>query len=880
MKTLTPTALTGANNLVFRLPAFLFLFALLLQNTAFAQISTNGLILYWNLNETSGLVAHDSSTNGNNGNLVGTNWPGDAGCTLPANSQWITGGYTNGALHMTPGFTSSTPAPTRVEITTITAASMWASSPATTNSQTWALWVRLGANNVGFQNLIGEPTGAGAGNNLGFDTTGYIPRILWNNGGTGAATIQSAAGAIPTNVWTHLALTYDNQNQSNLTLYVNGSVQANATLATVRPFLGTVELGTRGNYEFGFQGDVDEVYVYNRALAPSEVAALAGVPFGPPQIITPVQNVMVWQGQPASMSVTASGVGTLGYQWYNNNLPITGQTNAQIVIDASAQPSDDGVYTIIITNYLGAVTSSASLFVRPTVVIPASTPSWIPTNGLVFYWNMDNTTNFEALDYSGNNYHGALVNFPFNTSQQVPGFIGNSLYIHSTNGSLPQVVVTNLPMITNLTWSCWVKIVPSGDACAMSSSFPGAADGSSLGFGGTTNDTHPRILWNHGAASTTLQGPAGVDYNDWNQIGCTYSQSNTLMTLYLNGEPIGVNDNCTSTPFNWMAVGIRLAQQAESLNGDIDEVLCYNRALAPSEMQALYQNSLTNGQTPFRYIQVSLGNLTISTNYGAPYGLTGHFVNVPTNGFYEATIRTLWTNGTAVLLGTTNLSKPWQVLSGAQYGLGNTPEQIGTIPTTNSLNNLNPTTLFIRASVTQPAPLFSDNFQSGAPGWTHGGTSDSWALGVPTNGPSGGPNGGYNGETNVYCTGLNTVYNGAEAAWLHSPPINLGGLQQATIVYWEWADFYPDTLFDYGQVNLVDATTLQPVASDLWQVSDTTTNYTPSGWVQRVIDIPAPNLMSSTNVEIEFMMNTDPYNPAHPGWFLDNVEVLPYGNPY
>jgi hypothetical protein len=172
--------------------------------------------------------------------------------------------------------------------------------------------------------------------------------------------------------------------------------------------------------------------------------------------------------------------------------------------------------------------------------------------------------------------------------------------------------------------------------------------------------------------------------------------------------------------------------------------------------------------------------------------------------------------------------------------------------------------------------LFSDDFESGASGWTDGGQNDSWALGTPTN-PDG-PSGGYSG-THVYGTGLSANYNGAEVAWLHSPPINLGGLKQATIVYKEWANFYPNSTFEYGQVNLVDADTLQAVASGLWQVSDTTTNYTADGWVERVVDIPSPNTMSSTNVMIEFMMYTDPYSPTAPGWFLDDVAVLPYGYP-
>jgi hypothetical protein len=87
-------------------------------------------------------------------------------------------------------------------------------------------------------------------------------------------------------------------------------------------------------------------------------------------------------------------------------------------------------------------------------------------------------------------------------------------------------------------------------------------------------------------------------------------------------------------------------------------------------------------------------------------------------------------------------------------------------------------------------------------------------------------------------------------------------------------------LFDYAEVNLVDANSQQYVATGLWQFAGATTNYTADGWITRVVDIPSPNTMSSTNVEVEFLIETDPYNNPLPGWFLDNVEVLPYGNPY
>lgn len=851
---------TKTGTLAIKALIYLFLFSLVLQRSAVAQIPTNGLIFHWSMNQTSGLVAYDSSTNDNNGSLIGTNWPGDPGCTLPLNSQWITNGEsgTNYALHFDAGITGAPPTPTCVEITGLQNEGIW-NGTTTTNSMTWSLWVRLDSYSS-FQNVMARPTGVGDGDNLGFDTTGEIPRVLWNNGGTPSATIQSAAGAIPTNVWVHLALTYDYYNHSNLTLYVNGGAVASATNAGVRAFTGTIDLGRRGNQEFAFPGDIDDAYFYNRALSPSEIATMAGVPFGPPEITLAPVNQVLWPGQVAAFNVTAIGVPPLNYQWYQSGMSLSGQTNSSLIY-TNVQPSQAGAYSVVITNIYGAVTSSASLFVLQTNDVPASTPSWLCTNGLVFYWNMDNTTNFEAFDTSGNNNDGALINFPLNGSQQVPGFTGNGLYIQSLNGSLPQVVVTNLPMITNTTWAAWVKAQPNDFGTILSASFPGAADGSCLGFGSGSNNMHPRLLWNNGVGSTTIQAPEALDYNDWNFVAVTYESTNTTLTLFVNGKQDGVSQVASSTPFNYMAAGVRLSAQEEEFKGAMDDVLCYNRALSPGEIEALYLNSISNGQVPFRWVKVQTQSFTNSQIGG-------------TNTF-TLNVRTLWTNGVPVLLGTTNLAdaSSWQAIPGAQFNPSNTETIYATA--TSSVPNL-----FILAGVAEPAPLFYDDLQSGAPGWTHGGQNDSWTLGVPTNGPYGGPNGGYNGETNVFSTGLNGTYNGAETAWLHSPPINLGGLQQATIVFEEWADIFADPLFDYAEVNLVDANSQQYVATGLWQFAGATTNYTADGWITRVVDIPSPNTMSSTNVEVEFLIETDPYNNPLPGWFLDNVEVLPYGNPY
>jgi hypothetical protein len=82
--------------------------------------------------------------------------------------------------------------------------------------------------------------------------------------------------ALPLNVWSHVVATYDGATQR---LYVNGvqvaqRAQTGAMVQSNNPF----RIG--GSQPFGefFQGRIDEVKVYNRALTAAEIAAAASIP--------------------------------------------------------------------------------------------------------------------------------------------------------------------------------------------------------------------------------------------------------------------------------------------------------------------------------------------------------------------------------------------------------------------------------------------------------------------------------------------------------------------------------------------------------------------------------------------------------------------------
>ena len=103
--------------------------------------------------------------------------------------------------------------------------------------------------------------------------TPRITNLLPAGGGTFDGVTQHADGQEPDPVghWSHLAVTYDG---GVVRLYVNGSeVSSRSTAGTIRQTPDPLWIG--GNQPYGeyFDGEIDDVRVYDRALEPAELRA-------------------------------------------------------------------------------------------------------------------------------------------------------------------------------------------------------------------------------------------------------------------------------------------------------------------------------------------------------------------------------------------------------------------------------------------------------------------------------------------------------------------------------------------------------------------------------------------------------------------------------
>ncbi len=88
-----------------------------------------------------------------------------------------------------------------------------------------------------------------------------------------------------------------------------------------------------------------------------------------PTITTQPTALAVDLGSSATFSVAATGSGTLSYQWYKDNVAISGATSSTYTVAAVAA-SDAGSYYVTVTNSVGTVASATALLTVNSVTVP------------------------------------------------------------------------------------------------------------------------------------------------------------------------------------------------------------------------------------------------------------------------------------------------------------------------------------------------------------------------------------------------------------------------------------------------------------------------------------------------------------------------------
>jgi outer membrane protein assembly factor BamB len=142
---------------------------------------------------------------------------------------------------------------------------------------------------------------------------------------------------------------------------LNGASIAGATSSTLK--LAAAKLTDAGSYTVKVTNTVTTVTSQAAVLTVTPALAITNQP----------SAQTVADGANATFTVGAAGIGTLTYQWRFNATPISGATAATLTIPG-ATFSNVGLYSVIVTNSSGSLTSTAVTLavtpVAPTVTTP------------------------------------------------------------------------------------------------------------------------------------------------------------------------------------------------------------------------------------------------------------------------------------------------------------------------------------------------------------------------------------------------------------------------------------------------------------------------------------------------------------------------------
>ncbi|HLP06863.1 MAG TPA: immunoglobulin domain-containing protein, partial [Opitutaceae bacterium] len=238
-----------------------------------------------------------------------------------------------------------------------------------------------------------------------------------------------------------------------------------------------------------------------------------------PSITSQPASVTVAAGQSATFSVTASGTAPLSYQWRKDGASLSGATSASYSI-SSVAASDAGVYTVVVTNSAGSVTSNSATLAVASGIFPHLTALTFDNSGRLYATDSTNntvqriasdgtvslvagTTGFAGS--TNGNGSAALFNQPAGIVATQDGV----LYVADTANALIRRIATN-GTVTTFAGNAALRGNVNGNGTSATFSAPtGLALDSSgnLYVADATNHTIRKIT--SGGTVTTYAGQAG-----------------------------------------------------------------------------------------------------------------------------------------------------------------------------------------------------------------------------------------------------------------------------------------------------------------------------------------------------------------------------------
>jgi len=497
----------------------------------------SGLVGYWSFDgkDMAGVTAYDRSGNANNGTLTGgpTRAIGKIGqgLSFDGSNDYVSFGNASSL------------------------------NPAT--AITISAWINTSAPTTNFAMIVNKDSGVPDNSQYTLRMNGTTGKAMFRAEGAGLIT-ASGNTILNANQWYHVVGTYDGNNTR---FYLNGVEDATPASGSgnMTNNSANLEIGRRDDGYY-FPGKIDDVRIYNRALSGDEIKRLYRIG-ATLKINTSINNDSLANGLVGYWSMNAPDVaGTTAYDRSGNskNGSILGQD--------------------------------------------------IDRTGLVGWWKLDgassgsiaNGTTVGLEDSSGQSNNGTASNVNGTGMAWTTPKIGiGAVDFDGTDDYVSIPISSSLDFVglSAITMSAWVNTdtVDPGERIIM---WEDATDGNGNEISISLSDGSTSAFWKAGgeiyvspcetAASVTAVTEFPDD-SDWVHLTVTYNGSET--SIYVNGildnSVSGSGTLCGADNPNpkWL-IGSGELNTTRKLDGLIDDVRVYNRAISAAEVAQLYSYGL------------------------------------------------------------------------------------------------------------------------------------------------------------------------------------------------------------------------------------------------------------------------------------------------
>jgi autotransporter-associated beta strand protein len=352
--------------------------------------------------------------------------------------------------------------------------------------------------------------------------------------------------------------------------------------------------------------------------------SLAGNIVGPPGVtVTPGADTS-YTGRTSAFTAIPSGNAPFSFQWQRNGVPLPGATNAMLVL-TSLQPSASGIYSVVVSNAYGTATANATL----TVLSPPPAPGQILGTGPIGYWRLNEATGPIAYDsagsFNGTGEGGIAFGAPGVGAPGFPGFESDNLAAQF-NGIDSDIALPPLNLNTNtVTLTGWVKRTGAQVGWSGLIFCRASSTTSGLHFG-TANEL--RYTWNNSPSTYNWNSGLPVPDGAWTFVALAIEPTRAIIYFATNGVLYSATNNVANPAQAFAGTtyfGYDPNSSTRRLNGFLDEVAIFNRALTRTELSQILSAS------QLAVPSVNLTSPQTGAAFGAPASISIN-AGVVTNG--------------------------------------------------------------------------------------------------------------------------------------------------------------------------------------------------------------------------------------------------------